>query len=139
MWAANPLRYMIPIVREMAAPVIYRGRVGRHPRLFEDELAGWDAHRTTLLGVGAQIGAFAVWSSLAWLASIDKPTLVLGGEEDPMAPVANSRLMASIVPGAELAVFENGGHLFLFDIPDDAAPVINDFLDRVHAPLGAPV
>jgi len=132
MTAANPLRYMIPLVREMAAPIIYRGRCGRHPRLFEDELAGWDAHRTTLLGVGAQIAAFSGWSSLSWLSTIDKPTLVLGGEEDPMAPVANSRLIAQIIKGAELHVLEDGGHLFLFDLPDQAAPLISDFLDRIN-------
>lgn len=130
--AANPLRYQIPIVREMAAPIIYRGRIGRHPRLFEEELAGWDAHRATLLGVGAQVGAFLGWSSMPWLATIDKPTLVLGGEEDPMTPASNSKLIASIVPGAELHVFEKGGHLFLFDLPDVAVPVITEFLDRIH-------
>lgn len=131
MWAANPLRYLIPLAREMSAPIIYRGRVGRHPRLFETELAGWDAHRTTLLGVGAQIMAFAGWSSLSWLGSIDKPTLVLGGEEDPMAPVANTKLIASVIPDAELHVLDNGGHLFLFDLPEQAAPLIMNFLDRV--------
>ncbi|WP_370894860.1 alpha/beta fold hydrolase [Janibacter sp. GXQ6167] len=133
MTAANPLRYVIPLVREMAAPIIYRGRCGRHPRLFETELSGWDAHRTTLLGVGAQTAAFAGWSSLSWLAMIDKPTLVLGGEEDPMAPVANSRLIASVIPGAELRVFDQGGHLFLFDMAEQAAPPIKDFLERVDA------
>lgn len=137
MTAANPLRYMIPLVREMAAPIIYRGRCGRNPRLFETELAGWDAHRTTMLGVGAQIAAFSGWSSMAWIASIDKPTLVLGGEEDPMAPVSNSRLIASVIPGAELHICEGGGHLFPFDTPDFAAEHINNFLDRIHAPVPA--
>lgn len=137
MVAANPLRYIIPLVRELAAPIIYRGRCGRHPRLFDDELAGFDAHRTTLLGVGAQVGAFMGWSSVPWLGSIDKPTLVLGGEEDPMAPVGNSRLMASLIPNASLVVIENGGHLFLFDLPDEAAPHIIEFLDRVRRDAAA--
>lgn len=135
MTASNPLRYMVPLVREMAAPVIYRGRCGRNPRLFEDELAGWDAQRTTLLGVGAQIAAFSQWSSLPWLATVQHPTLVLGGEEDPMAPVANSRLMAGILPNAEFHEIAEGGHLFPFDRPEWTAPLINDFLDRVNAPV----
>lgn len=132
LFAANPMRYQIPIVREISAPIIYRGRAGRHPRLFESELAGWDAHRATMLGVGAQVGAFMGWSALPWLPMLDKPTLVLGGEEDPMAPVSNSALMASLIPGAELQVFEGGGHLFAFDMADKVAPFVNDFLDRVN-------
>ncbi len=135
MAASNPMRYVIPLVREMAAPIIYRGRCGRNPRLFETELAGWDAHRTTLLGVGAQIGAFMNWSSLSWLGMLNLPTLVLGGEEDPMAPPSNSRLIASVVPGAELHIVEGGGHLFPFDLPEITAPIINDFLERVHEPV----
>jgi pimeloyl-ACP methyl ester carboxylesterase len=132
MTVANPMRYFIPLVREMAAPIIYRGRCGRYPRLFEDELSGWDAHRTTMVGISAQIAAFVGWSSLPWLPFLDKPTLVLCGEEDPMAPVANSRLIASLIPRAELHVVEEGGHLFLFDLPDQAAPHIHHFLARVH-------
>lgn len=129
MVAANPLRYQIPLVREMSAPVIYRGRVGRHPRLFEDELSGWDAQRATFLGVGCQVAAFVGWSSMAWLSSINVPTLVLVGEEDPMAPASNSKLIAAVIPGAELRVYEAAGHLFLFDVPDLTTPVIAEFLD----------
>ena len=137
MVAANPLRYQVPLAREMAAPVIYRGRVGRYPRLFEDELAGWDAHRSTLLGVGCQVAAFVEWSSVPWLATLDVPTLVLCGEEDPMAPVANSKLMASLIPGAELQIYEEAGHLFIFEVPDVAAAHINDFLHRVRLEAAA--
>ena len=134
MCAANPLRYIVPVVREMMAPFVYRGRVGRNPQLFETELQGWYAHRTTMLGVGAQIGTMMLgWSSMPWLASLDVPTLVLGAEEDPLAPPANSELIASIVPGAECHVYEEAGHLFLFDQPEPAAKHISDFLDRVAA------
>lgn len=135
--AANPLRYQIPVVREMAAPIIYRGRAGRHPDLFRNELAGWIMHRASMLGIGAQIGAFMGWSSLPWLAMIDKPTLVLAGEDDPMVPVANAKLIASIVPGAELHIFDKGGHLFLYDEPDQVVPVIRRFLDGIHSQKAA--
>jgi pimeloyl-ACP methyl ester carboxylesterase len=134
MVAANPWRYVVPTIRELAAPIIYRGRCGRDPGLFETELVGWDAHRTTLLGVGAQIAAFVGWSSVSWLPTLAKPTLVLGGAEDPMAPAENSRLIAQMIPGAELHVIEQGGHLFPFDLPDEAAPLIRAFLTRVHGP-----
>ena len=50
-----------------------------------------------------------------WLATLDVPTLVLCGEEDPMAPVANSKLIASLIPGAELQIYDEAGHLFIFE------------------------
>ena len=134
MAAANPLRYIVPTIREMMAPFVYRGRVGRNPQLFETELQGWYAHRTTMLGVGAQIGTMMMgWSSMPWLGSLDVPTLVLGAEEDPLAPPANSELIASIVPGAELHVYDEAGHLFLFDMPEEPSKHIAAFLDRVAA------
>lgn len=130
--AANPLRHQIPLAREMAAPIIYRGRAGRHPQLFEDELAGWEAHRATLLGVSCQVVAMMGWSSLPFLASLKVPTLVLCGDEDPMAKVSNSKQIAALIPGAELKIYEGHGHLFLFDAPAEPVVDINEFLDRIH-------
>lgn len=138
MTAANPMRYQIAVVREMAAPIIYRGRVGRHPRLFETEMSGWDMYRATLLGVGAQVAAFSNWSATPWLAYVNVPTLVLHGDEDPMAPVANGELIAAIIPGAELHVYEGGGHLVIFDQPDEPAAAISDFLDRLNVSDSVP-
>ncbi len=132
MWANNPMRYVIPVIREMAAPFVYRGRVGRNPQLFETELKGWYAHRTTLLGVGCQVGALMGWSSLPWAGTLTLPTLVLGAEEDGMAPPANSELLASLIPGSELHVYDEAGHLFLFDQPEQPARDILDFIDRVE-------
>ncbi len=133
MWSSNPLRYIIPVVREMAAPFVYKGRVGRNPQLFETELKGWYAHRTTLLGVGCQIMALGGWSSLPWLSTLTPPVLVLGAEEDPLAPAPNSELIASLVEGSELHVYEEAGHLFLFDSPEQPARDILGFLDRIEA------
>lgn len=137
MFSANPWRYQIPVVREMSAPIIYRGRVGRHPDLFRTELSGWIMHRASLLGIGAQIGAFMGWSSLPWLATIDIPTLVLSGGDDPMVPVANAKLIAAVIPDAELHVFDTAGHLFLFDEPDKVMPVICRFLDDLPSQKAA--
>lgn len=137
MIASNPMRYQFKIGREMSAPMLYRGRVGRNPMLFQDELKGWTAHRASMMGIFYQISAYAGWSSLPWLAGLKVPTLVLGGGEDPMAPVANSRLLASTIPGAELHVVSDGGHLFPFDQSDEVAPVIDDFLVRQHHTVAA--
>lgn len=133
MLAANPMRYQIPLVRELSAPMVYKGRAGRDPSLFKNELAGWYAQRPTMLGVAAQVAAFSSWSSMPWLASIEVPTLVLAGGDDPMAPASNSTLMASIITGSELHILDRAGHLFLFDEPETSSNLITGFLDRIHA------
>ena len=132
--ASNPLRYQFPVIREMVAPYIYRGRIGRNPALLETELSDMVApFRASPSGLMHQIAAYSSWSSGPWLATMNVPTLVLAGGEDPMAPAMNSRLIAALIPGAELKVFDNGGHLFLFDLASEAGPVINGFLDREKA------
>jgi pimeloyl-ACP methyl ester carboxylesterase len=138
MAASFPLRHRFPLIREMSAPIIYRGRAGRNPALFTTELRGINAHRASMQGVMYQIAGYSMWSSANWLHLLRQPTLVLAGDEDPMAPVANSHLLAARIPKAELRVFDQAGHLFLFDLAEEAAPVITDFLTRTAAvPAGA--
>ncbi|WP_347349963.1 alpha/beta hydrolase [Intrasporangium sp.] len=126
----NPLLYQCKAVHELSAPVLYRGRVGRHPGLLDTELSGWNGARPSLTGLLYQFAAGSTWSSLPWLARLTMPTLVLGGDEDPLAPVANSRLLASGIPHAELRVIDHGGHLFPFDRARVVGPIITEFLDR---------
>jgi poly(3-hydroxyoctanoate) depolymerase len=55
---------------------------------------------------------------------------VLAGDDDPIIPVINARLMAALIPGAELVVVPGGGHLFLIEDAANAARLVVDFLDR---------
>ena len=45
------------------------------------------------------------------LASIQAPTLVLAGEEDPSIPLGDARLLADRIPGAQLSVVPHAAHL----------------------------
>lgn len=44
------------------------------------------------------------------LAGLDVPTLVTGGELDPVTPIAAIREMAACIPGCQLEVFADAGH-----------------------------
>lgn len=66
------------------------------------------------------------------LDQITAPTLVAAGRYDGIAPVANSGVLASRIPGARLEVFE-GGHLFL--LQDRAA--WRSILEFLSPPAGA--
>jgi pimeloyl-ACP methyl ester carboxylesterase len=72
------------------------------------------------------------WWGAPW--SIRQPTLVLTGDDDPIVPPGNSRILASMVPGSRLVVVPGGGHLMLFDSPAEVAPHVSAFLGGAEAP-----
>ncbi len=55
-------------------------------------------------------------------------TLVAGGAEDRFNPIANTRLLAKLVKNAELQVYEDAGHAFLFQPDTDFAARVDGFL-----------
>ena len=59
------------------------------------------------------------------------------GDDDPLVPVTNGRIMASLIPDARLHVVRGGGHLVLFDTPDEVGPVLETFLDEPDPALDA--
>jgi pimeloyl-ACP methyl ester carboxylesterase len=62
-------------------------------------------------------------------------TLILAGDDDPIIPVINARIMALLLPHARLRIYR-GGHVALVTEPETLAPVVADFLtrpDRVRA------
>jgi pimeloyl-ACP methyl ester carboxylesterase len=76
----------------------------------------------------AAIGEWkGVWSGLR---SITAPTLFVTGAEDVIAPAANAKLMAAVVPGAELEVVPGAGHGLMYQDPQKLAGVVMDFLDQ---------
>ena len=49
------------------------------------------------------------WASLPFLPLIRQPALVLAGDDDPIIPLANARILAALIPSARLHVY-HGGH-----------------------------
>src|SRR5271166_1350283 len=69
------------------------------------------------------------WTSLPWLWAIRQPTLVIcGDDDDPIAPQVNHRIMAALIPRAQLYTIEGGGHVMLMDSPARVAPIITRLL-----------
>ena len=68
------------------------------------------------------------WTSLPWLHGLRQPTLVLAGDDDPIVPSINGRILAWCIPGARLHVVRGGGHLFLLERPSEMAALVADFV-----------
>ena len=64
------------------------------------------------------------------LPQIAAPTLVINGAEDALLPAENSRIMAQRIPGAELVLFPEAGHLYFHEVPEEADAAVADFLRR---------
>ena len=52
---------------------------------------------------------------------------MLAGDDDPIIPLANAKILAALIPRARLHVY-HGGHLELVTRPDLLAPVVAGFL-----------
>jgi pimeloyl-ACP methyl ester carboxylesterase len=76
-----------------------------------------------------QLAATASWSSLPFLTLIRQPVLVMGGDDDPIVPVANARILATLIPHATLHIYP-GGHVEPLTAATDFGPRITQFLTR---------
>jgi poly(3-hydroxyalkanoate) depolymerase len=127
---ASPARYYHPRAFRFEVPRIAGGRTRREPALLERQASARLKHPPDPVGYAFQLYAVWGWSSLPWLHHIDQPTLILAGDDDPIVPLANSRIMAQRIPNARLSVVRGGGHLFLLDQPETVAADISAFLDQ---------
>ena len=63
------------------------------------------------------------------LHRIVAPTLVLMGDGEWLNPMSDQQAMLDGIPNAELRVLEDGGHGFLWEIPDAFNDAVIEFLD----------
>lgn len=64
----------------------------------------------------------------AALRDLRLPTLLIWGELDPLAPLRTGQMVAAIVPGARLKVFEGVGHVPMAQVKNDFNAAIRDEL-----------
>ena len=76
-----------------------------------------------------QLLSMAGWSSYPFLHQIPHDTLVISGDDDPLVPVANSKLLATKIPRARLEIVERGGHLLLWDDAKNLGERIGRFIN----------
>jgi pimeloyl-ACP methyl ester carboxylesterase len=115
-WASVPYNYGLRTRTERAQligeDIVQRLRYPIEPEPYAAQLAaalGHDAHSR--------------------LRQIEAPTLVVHGQADRMVAPANARLLAEAIPGAEVHLIAEAGHLYPTDAPD-ADHVVARFLSE---------
>ena len=123
---STPRRHRDPAYAASVAATIYGGTLRTEPDRGANLL-----HATTRSGPKRgyyyQLAAMVGWSSLPFLGLIRQPTLVLGGDDDPIIPAVNPRMQARLIPRARLHLYR-GGHLAIITEADELAPLIEAFL-----------
>jgi len=130
---ATPRRYDQPDYYRRVAGRIYGGAARRDPDALLHGSVARFVERPSTWGYLGQLFAISGWTSLPWLGSLRQPTLVLAGDDDPIVPLVNGRILARCIRNARLHVVRGGGHLFLLEQPARIAAVIAGFLERAGA------
>jgi poly(3-hydroxyoctanoate) depolymerase len=124
----SPRRFSTPQRSREAAALLYGGDYRRGTAGPRSALRRWNEQPPSPAGYAQQLYAITGWTSLPWLHRVRASTLILTGDDDPLVPLVNARLMAGLLPRAELHVVQGAGHLWLLDHAADSAAVIEAFL-----------
>jgi 3-oxoadipate enol-lactonase len=67
------------------------------------------------------------------LGKVHTPTLILHGLDDGVVDPSHARLLRQAIPGSEVRLFPNTGHLIPIERPEETAQILLDWLDRQSA------
>lgn len=126
----SPRRYTDREYRHRVFGMIYGGAAAKDPGL----VTRFSRHMrpTSRRGYLLQQLAILGWTSLPWLPLITQPTLVMAGDDDPVIPLINARLMARLIPNARLQVMHDG-HIFVLSKSAESAALVGGFLGPAAA------
>jgi poly(3-hydroxyalkanoate) depolymerase len=136
----TPRRYLDFSYLRRIAPDLYGGSARTEPGQVSSLLHS-NSRMVSPRGYLYQLGAGAGWTSLPFLPLLRQATLIMSGDDDPLIPLANARLLRLLIPHARLHIY-HGGHLGLVTEAAELAPVIDGFLAAAdpaaasHAPGG---
>ena len=104
-----------------------------HPDFVQAWLEYRAQHPIDPTGYNAQMGiGMALLAEAACfegkLKDVAAPTLILFGAHDKVVPPGNADLLAKEIPNSTIHILPNAGHLFPFEVPDEANEVIVKFL-----------
>ncbi|MGV2292308.1 poly(3-hydroxyalkanoate) depolymerase [Trinickia sp. YCB016] len=121
----GPRRYTDPKYLRQIGAEIYGGAYRRDPALLEEHSRHIQPPRGR--GYLYQLLAASGWTSLPWLSALRQPTLIMHGNDDPIVPLTNAKILAARIRQSTLHVIDDG-HLFLITRAGEVAPLVKRFL-----------
>ena len=131
----TPRRYLDPGHLQQVAPTLYGGTARTEPGQVSAAMHAGNRVGSAR-GYLYQLAAGAGWTSLPFLPLLRQPTLIMSGDDDPLIPLANARLLRRLIPNARLHIY-HGGHLSLVTEAAELAPAVDAFLTAAD-PAGLP-
>jgi poly(3-hydroxyalkanoate) depolymerase len=123
----TPRRHRDPGYAARIAGELYGGTAREDPIVARDLL-----HATTRLGPARgyyyQLISTLGWTSLPFLPKLRPPTLIMAGDDDPIIPVINARIMHRLIRRSRLHIY-HGGHLELAADSGRLAAEVEAFLN----------
>ena len=121
----GPRRYTDPAYLRQIGAEIYGGAYRQDAALLEAHSRHIQPPRGR--GYLYQLLAASGWTSLPWLGGLRQTTLILHGNDDPIVPLTNAKILAARIRNATLHVIDDG-HLFLITRAAEVAPLVKRFL-----------
>jgi rifampin ADP-ribosylating transferase len=82
--------------------------------------------RTSLNGLGTAVPPTET-------GTITAPTLIIWGERDGLLSRDDQETLAAAIPGSQLIVYPDTGHLVLWEQPEQVANDLTDFVTALSA------
>jgi rifampin ADP-ribosylating transferase len=86
-----------------------------------------DVWRKTLIGLSTAVPPTE-------MGTITAPTLIIRGERDDLLVQQDQEALAVAIPGSRLVVYNDTGHLVLWEQPQRVASDLIDFVTSLSAP-----
>jgi len=129
----------VPLLLDRLEPIFFSPRtIIERPAVVRDFRERLAAMEPASIGHAVDAVMFQRRDIRAQLGRIRCPTLVVCGIDDVATPVARSEDIVRAIPGAELALVPQAGHLSAWERPDIVTPLLIEHLAHVTGATTAP-
>jgi pimeloyl-ACP methyl ester carboxylesterase len=105
--------------------------VAAHPRRLPAALVAEQLRGSGKPGFVDALDALTDYPIRDRLGSIEAPTLVVWGADDPLVPVRDAWEFGRLIPRSRVVVYEDTGHVAMLERPAAFNALVDEFLDEV--------
>jgi pimeloyl-ACP methyl ester carboxylesterase len=128
------------VLRRRRARQLLVGGVVRHPSLIADDLLAQTPDGTGAPAFRPAVDAMLKHDLRTRLSELSQPTLICHGRNDLLVPVKDAVEFNRLIPGSDLLVFDDTGHMPMLERPRSFNAALAGFArpeERMRSPVGA--